>query len=68
MSYFVVTLTNTFTDLDEQFESLEAAREAGNKTGFEYSVMEMFSWDDGTLRGFYTIFGGWHPVGDYEKC
>ena len=64
--YFTVYLTNMQRDLDGQFTTIEDARKAGEKTGFDFGVMLMYGENNGELVGFYNVLSGWHsgwPLG-----
>lgn len=55
---FKVYLTNIghYLNNNQPYPSLDEAKTAGRKTGFEFTVLT----PEEKLIGFHTTFGGWH--------
>lgn len=54
---FTVFLTNFGYSLDGSWSTLEAAKEAGRKAGFEFTVR-----CNGGAVGAWSVFGGWRNL------
>ena len=56
-SLFTVFLTNIGYSLDGSWATLEAAKAAGRKAGFEFTVR-----CNGGAVGAWSVFGGWRNL------